>query len=214
MSKDTGPAGSKAATLFTRLPDDVTLAAYCLSIEWTIEGEAVAGSSINKNGIKKFMRDLQREFDHQGPIRVPVETEMPDLPPLAGGTTVNYNGPVFNGDVTGAQIAWGNETVTQNQQYTSTVAPGFEELAKFVTELLQQLPQLGLDDRDRHDAEAAARDVLTEITQADPDPGRVRQAINILRGWLAPVATGAITGMADGAQAWAQAAITGLSNIT
>lgn len=175
----------------------------------------MAGSGINKRGIQKFMRDLQREFDRQGPIRVPIETEMPALPSLGQGTTVNnYNGPVFNGDVSGAQIAWNNESVTQNQHHTSIVAPGFEELAKFVTDLLQQLPQLGLADHDRDDAQAAAHEVLTEITQAAPEPGRVRHALNALRGWLAPVATGARDGLADGAQAWAQAAIAGLSNVT
>ena len=47
----------------------------------------------------------------------------------------NYDGPVFNAEVSGAQFAWNNDTVTQNQQNNSAVAPGFEGLAKLVTDL-------------------------------------------------------------------------------
>lgn len=174
----------------------------------------MAGSGINKQGINKFMRDLQREFDKQGPIRVPVQADMPELPPVGSGATVNnYNGPVFNGDVSGAQIAWNNSTVTQNQQQNSTVAPGYEDLAKFVTELLKQLPQVGLESQDLEDAEAAANDVLAEVTQPEPEQGRLRRALTTLRGVLAPVATGVVTGAAAGAQDWAQAAIGGLTGI-
>jgi hypothetical protein len=53
----------------------------------------------------------------------------------------NYDGPVFNTEVSRAQFAWHNDTVTLNQQNNSTVAPGFEALAKLVTDLLRQLPQ-------------------------------------------------------------------------
>ncbi|MEV6321376.1 hypothetical protein AB0M45_09290 [Nocardia sp. NPDC051787] len=171
----------------------------------------MAKSGINKQGISRLMRDLQREFDRQGPIHVPVHTAMPELPQLGSGTTVNYNGPVFNGDVSGAQIAWNNETVTQNQPHESAVAAGFEDLARFVTDLLRQLPQVGLSDEDREDAEAAANDVLTEITQPEPEPGRLRRALAMLRGVLAPVAAGVVAGATAGAQEWAHTAITGLS---
>lgn len=176
----------------------------------------MAKSGIDKQGINRFMRDLQREFDKQGPIRVEVETDLPDLPPIGTGTgtTVNYHGPVFNGDVSGAQIAWGNDTVTQNQQQNSSaVAPGFEQLAKLVTDLLQQLPQVGFDEQDRQDAEAAANEVLAEITDTAPEPSRLRRAVTALRGVLAPVATGAVAGAAAGTQEWAQAAIGGLTGI-
>ncbi|CAO0832719.1 putative protein OS=Streptomyces microflavus OX=1919 GN=Smic_74750 PE=4 SV=1 [Streptomyces microflavus] len=59
----------------------------------------------------------------------------------------NYDGPVFNAAVSNAQFAWNNESVTQNQQNNSTVAPGFEALAALVEDLLQQLPGAGLADR-------------------------------------------------------------------
>ncbi|MEV1114941.1 hypothetical protein AB0I91_07720 [Actinosynnema sp. NPDC049800] len=172
----------------------------------------MAGDGIDRRALDQFVDNLQREFDKR-PIRIAVEADMPELPQVGGATVNNYNGPVFNGDVTGAQIAWNNDTVTQNQQHTSTVAPGYEELAKFVTDLMRQLPQLGLDEQDLADAEAAGNDLLTEVTQPEPEKGRVRRAIIALRGVLAPVATGAVTGLAAGAQDFAQTAITGLTGI-
>ena len=176
--------------------------------------ETVARDGINKRGIQKFRRDLQKEFDRQGPIQVPVETNMPTLPPRGAGTTVNYHGPVFQGDITGGQIAWGNDSVTQNQQVgTSEVAPAYTELAKFLTELLQQLSSIGLGNLERQDAEAAATDVLTEITQPEPEPGKLRRALATLRGYLAPIAAGLVAGTAEGAQAWAKAAIAGLTGV-
>lgn len=128
----------------------------------------------------------------------------------------NYHGPVFNGDMTGAQVAWGNETVTQNQQNaSSTVAPGYEPLAKLVTDLLQQLPQVGLAEAELRDAEEAGNEVLVEITGTEaPEPGRLRRAIRGLRGILAPIATGVVTGAAAGAEDWAKAGIEALSAIT
>ncbi|MEW1723452.1 hypothetical protein [Streptomyces sp. NPDC093109] len=126
----------------------------------------------------------------------------------------NYDGPVFNAGVSGGQFAWNNDTVTQNQQNNSAVAPGFEKLAELVTELLRQLPEAGLADQDREDADAAAQEVLATITQPEPpEPGRLRRAIATLRGALAPVATGVVAGTAAGAQEWARTAIEGLTGI-
>ncbi|MGW7366668.1 hypothetical protein ACWGI8_25330 [Streptomyces sp. NPDC054841] len=126
----------------------------------------------------------------------------------------NYDGPVFNAGVSGAQFAWNNDTVTQNQQTNSTVAPGFEALAELVAGLLQQLPQAGLADQDREDAESAAREVLATISRPDaPEEGRLRRALAVLKGSLAPVATGVAAGTAVGAQEWARTAIEGLTGI-
>jgi len=127
-------------------------------------------------------------------------------------TVNNYDGPVFNAEVSGSQLAWNSTNVTQNQQHnTSTVAPGFEELAALVADVLRRLPQTGLSPEDREDAEAVAGEVLAEITSAEPEKGKVRRALAMLRGLLAPVATGAIAGVAAGTQEWAQAAISGLA---
>lgn len=128
----------------------------------------------------------------------------------------HYEGPVFNGPASHNQFAWNSETVTQNQQDNSqdnsTVAPGFEALAALVGDLLRQLPQVGLADQDREDAEAAARDVLAVISEPEPpEEGRLRRALATLKGALAPVATGVVAGTAVGAQEWARAAIEGLT---
>ncbi|MDQ0687509.1 hypothetical protein QFZ56_006472 [Streptomyces achromogenes] len=127
----------------------------------------------------------------------------------------HYDGPVFNKGVSNAQLAWNNETVTQNQQINDgSVAPGYEALAALVTDLLRQLPGAGLDDRDRADAAAAAEEVIAEITgSGSPEPGRVRRAVTTLKGALAPVATGLAAGTAVGAQEWAQSAIRGLTGL-
>ncbi|MEV4948520.1 hypothetical protein [Streptomyces sp. NPDC053755] len=129
----------------------------------------------------------------------------------------DHHGPRFDAPVSHAQFAWGNQSVTQNQQNVGghgAVAPGFEALAELVTELLRQLPQAGLADRDREDAEAAADEVLATITRPDaPEPGRVRRAVAALKGALAPVATGVVAGTAVGAQEWARAAIEGLTGL-
>jgi hypothetical protein len=57
---------------------------------------------------------MQREFDKH-PIRVPVEADPSTVAVAGGQTTINYNGPVIHGDATGAQLAWGNDVVTQSQ---------------------------------------------------------------------------------------------------
>lgn len=120
-------------------------------------------------------------------------------------------GPVFHGPASNNQFAWNNGTVTQNQQVNGAAAPGYEALAERVAELLRQLPQAGLPDQDREDAEAAAGEVLATIAGPDqPEQGRVRRALATLRGALAPVATGVAAGATIGAQEWAVAAIEGL----
>ncbi|MCX4980765.1 hypothetical protein [Streptomyces sp. NBC_00572] len=128
--------------------------------------------------------------------------------------TSGNDGPVFNGDVSHSQFAWGNENVTQNQQSDNTVAPGYEALAERVNELLRQLPRAGLAERDRQDTQDAAEEVLAEITRAEPvEETRLRRALATLRGALAPVATGVVAGTTVGAQEWALAAITGLTGV-
>ncbi|MER6255006.1 hypothetical protein ABT224_27015 [Streptomyces sp. NPDC001584] len=127
------------------------------------------------------------------------------------------SGPVFHGAVSGAQFAWGNDSVTQNQQNNTAPAPGSEAavaaLAALVADLLRQLPGAGLPDRDREDAEAAAQDVLAEVAgTGEPDRGRLRRALAALKGALAPVATGVVAGTAVGAQEWARTAIEGLTS--
>lgn len=156
-----------------------------------------------------MMREIQREFDKH-PIRVPIQAHLPQAG-LVPGTTI-YNGPVIHGSADGAQLAWGNETVQQTQGRSEQIAPGFEAMAQAVAKTLERLPDAGLAQDDLHDAEAAARDVLAEVTKPVPDRGKIRRALSSLKGFLAPIAIGLAAGAVEGgAHEWARVAIEQLS---
>jgi hypothetical protein len=172
----------------------------------------MASVSINHQEIARMMREIQREFDKH-PIRVPVQADPPVLPgSLVRGTTTIYNGPVIHGNANGAQLAWGNDNVYQTQIRTEQVAPGFEAIAQAVVKTLEGLAGASLAEDDRQDAEAAARDVLVEVTQSAPNRGKIRRALSSLKGFLAPIAMGLAEGGAEGsAHEWARMAIEQLS---
>jgi hypothetical protein len=176
-----------------------------------LEAEAAGGDmarvSINKREIARMMRDIQREFDKH-PIRVDVKTDGPVIRGgVPAGNTTIYNGPVIHGSADGAQLAWGNQTVRQAQNRTEQVAPGFEAIAQAVVSTLKGLSAVGLAEDDQQDAEAAANEVLDEVTQPTPDRGKIRRALVALKGFLAPVASGLVTGSTEGAQEWARTAV-------
>ena len=131
--------------------------------------------TVNRQEIARLTREIQREFDRH-PIRVPVQADLPGSPAgLVAGTTI-YNGPMIHGSADGAQLAWGNETVYQTQGRTESIAPGFEAIAQAVAKTLERLPAAGLAQDDLQDAEAAARDVLAEVTKQEPNRGKIRRA--------------------------------------
>lgn len=164
--------------------------------------------SIDRQAIARLTRDIQREFDKH-PIRVPIHADRLGLrlgDSVREGNTVIYNGPVIHGNADGAQLAWNNSSVSQTQE-GEQVAPGFEAIAQAVAKTLERLPEIGLAEEDLQDATEAARDVLSEVTRAEPDRGKIRRAISSLKGYLAPIATGFVTGVAAGAHDWARMAI-------
>jgi hypothetical protein len=173
----------------------------------------MTNTRINKRGIRQLMNEIQREFDKH-PIRVPVEAESPVTDeivqaygPPTSGTTI-YQGPVIIGNADGAQLAWGNSTVQQTAvNRTEQVAPGFEAIAAAVALTRGQLPAAGLDEEDEADAKAVADEILMEVTQPQPDRGKIRRAITAPKGFLAPIATGLARGGGQGAQEWAKTAI-------
>ena len=63
---------------------------------------------INKQGIAKLQRELEREFA-RNPIRVPIVAEA-SIGGASGGMVVNYNGPVVTVNGDHAQLAWSNDT--------------------------------------------------------------------------------------------------------
>lgn len=177
---------------------------------------------INRAEIARMTGEIQREFDKH-PIRVPVTA---DKPIIAGhdphatcqyghqqpvGPTYHYHGPVFLGSAEGAQIAWNNKEVHQSQQRTEQVTPGYEAIAAAVAKVLEGLPASGLSDEEVTDATDAGEAILQEIVKPQPDRSKLRRALATLRGFLYPIATGAVkgtaAGAASGAEEWARIAV-------
>lgn len=108
------------------------------------------------------------------------------------GPTINH-GPVFHGAAQGGQFAWGNRDVAQQQSINQQVAPEFQPLAEAVVAILQQLPAYGLTRQSQQDVETAANEVLAEVQQRRPEPGKLRRGIATLKGFLFPIAMAAAT---------------------
>jgi len=183
-------------------------AAYALDDVSGNGGEMPSGGksrvTINKAEIARMMRDIQCEFDrHQ--IRVPINADTPNLP--AAGTTNVYNGPVFHGDANGAQLAWNNAMANQTQNQVEQITPGYEALALAVTKTLERIADVGLTEDDRVEAESVATEILHEVTQPEPSPGRIRRGLAALKGFLMPIAYGAQAGAAEEARELARTAI-------
>lgn len=135
----------------------------------------MADVSIDQHEIARMMQAIQAEVDKH-PIRIPITGDADALiSAAAAGNTTIVTGPVIHGDVNGAQLAWNNNAVHQKQNHTEQISQGFEAIAQAVAKTLEQLPAAGLDDEDRQDAETAANDVLSEVTQPEPDRRKIRR---------------------------------------
>jgi hypothetical protein len=170
------------------------------------------GFEINQRGLDQFTRELQREFDKR-PIRIPVQADQPESTAASPGVTTVYNGPVIFGNADGAQLAWGNQTVTQTSNQAEQIAPGFEVLAQAVVDVLRQLPQAGLSDDDEVLAREASEDILAAITEEAPNVGKVKRVLATLKGVLAPLALAAQSGASAGVAQWAQQTVMHLSSL-
>ncbi|MFE6483024.1 hypothetical protein ACFVGN_08835 [Streptomyces sp. NPDC057757] len=166
---------------------------------------AASGFKINKQGIRKMMQEIQREMDKH-PVTAKVEADTAGV--SFGGGNV-FNGPVIYGDLNGAQLAWGNSTVNQTQnQERQQIAPGFEAIAQAVVDALRELPTMGVSEEDIEDAAVVGEEILNEVVQAEPSRGKVRRAVAALKGYFAPIATGAVTaGAVVGSEETARAVI-------
>ncbi|MGW6332212.1 hypothetical protein [Nocardia rhamnosiphila] len=149
-----------------------------------------SGFKINKQGIRNMAREIEREFA-KNPIRVPVETEYDGAYP-AGGSVTNYHGPVVTVTGDNAQIAWDNNTVNQGQNRSERIAPGYEQLAATLAELLAGLPSLPLDDDDEAEVRTNVDTVLAEVVEEEPNQGRIKRGLTMIKGLLSPIATSAI----------------------
>ncbi|WP_328842877.1 hypothetical protein [Streptomyces sp. NBC_00258] len=166
-----------------------------------------SGFKINKKGIREMMGEIQREVDKH-PVTARVQAD----PEVSFGDTNVFNGPVIHGDVRGSQLAWGNSSVSQSQDQSKPIAPGFEAVTEAVVDTLRQLPTLGVSDEELEDASAVGEEILNQVVQPEPDRGVIRRAVAALKGYLAPIATGAVTaGAVTGGEETARVLIERLS---
>ena len=163
------------------------------------------GFGVNKRGIEKLTREIQREFDKH-PIQVPVRAQREAGVEAAAGST-HYYGPVINVHGDRAQLAWGNRDVVQSQARSEEIAPGYEAIAQAVVSTLRELASAGLPADDRQEAEAIGAEALAEVVKDEPNRGVIRRSVAALKGFLSPIALGMATGAGDGAEEWARTAI-------
>lgn len=147
------------------------------------------GFKIDKQQIRKMTREMEREFA-KNPVRVPLEADHRSVSLPSATTVHNYNGPVVTVNGDHAQVAWNNHDVRQDSNASEQVAPGYEQLAQLLTDVLASLPRLGLDEADANDLSQSAAGVLREVTQEEPKPSAVRYGVTLIKGLLAPLATG------------------------
>lgn len=167
-----------------------------------------SGFKINKQVIKRMTRELQREFD-RNPISIPITAEGKAGP---GIETTVYNGPVINVQGDQTQIAWDNGVVSQGQE-AQVVAPGFEAIAQALVDTLERLSVAGLGAVDQATVESAAKEVLEEVAQANPDRNVIRRGVSVVRGILAPAAVGVQEGISDEAREFAKSAVEQLTSL-
>lgn len=170
------------------------------------EGDAsmTAGFTINRSAIAKFKKELERELNRGGGVRVPIQTDA--RASWAAREVVYNNGPtvVNNGDR--AQIAIGDNAV-QVQQTTNHSTGGAADLAQAVATALEAIASLPIDSDDQDDARAAGDELLTEMTKSAPDRILIRRGVKVLQGALAPIASGVGAAVSVEAQEMAHHAI-------
>ncbi|MGL4745817.1 MAG: hypothetical protein ACRCXL_15700 [Dermatophilaceae bacterium] len=167
------------------------------------------GFNINRQAIREMSQEIEKEFA-KNPVRVPLESDASGVRFPAATVTNNYHGPVVTVHGDNAQLAWDNQMVSQTQN--QDIARGYEELAKVVTGLLASLPALGLSDDDEQEAKSTAETVLGEVVKDEPDQGRIKRGITMLRGLLAPIGTGVGTAVSDESAELAKTVIKGLGS--
>jgi len=163
---------------------------------------------INKQAIRKMTREMEKEFAKNS-VRVPIEAD-PNVSRFLPATTItnNYHGPVVTVHGDNAQLAWDNHGVNQTQN--RDIAPGFEELARVLTGLLASLSTLDLPEEDAEDVQSTAETVLGEVITEEPDHGTIKRGVTMLKGLLAPMATGVGTAVSVESAGLAKTVIEGL----
>jgi len=171
----------------------------------------MARFEINKQGIQRMSRALEREFAKY-PVRVPLEVDPSGVTFQPAATVTNYHGPVVTVHGDNAQIAWDSDTVNQAQNRVEQIAPGYEDLARLVTDLLANLDTFALNDAEATDVRASADAVLSELVKEKPDQGVVRRGVTMIKGVLAPVVAGVDQAVKQETAEAARHVIEGLGN--
>jgi len=181
------------------------------------------GIKINQSAIRKLHREVQRQLDKESkrhPISVPIHADIhPSVQqnlPLDQRPTVinNYHGPVVTNHGDHAQLAWAAENITQNSYHTENIAPGFEDFAERLTEILASVDASQLEDSDKEKFRTIAEEVLQETTEEDPNPSVLSSGIDRLKGTLAAIALGIQQGITAESQEMAQHSIESLAQLT
>lgn len=125
---------------------------------------------------------------------------------------ITSTGPIIHGGG-GGQMAWGNKVSIQ-QQFTSVSSTSEAvDIATVVSAVLDRLGALGLPEEELSDAVVEGRAVLAEVVKEEPDRRVVRRGINYLKGVVAAIATGAVTGANQGAAEISQQIVSDLGNL-
>ena len=119
-----------------------------------------------------------------------------------GGAQSALQAPVVNVYGDHAQVAFGNESVTQQSHL---VTPGYADLADTVRDVLSHLDDI--EENSRPLVVDSANEVLGELVKPEPDTSIVQRGLAQLRGVLAPVALATATGAGKEFSEWAIDAI-------
>ncbi|MEU7206028.1 hypothetical protein [Streptomyces sp. NPDC045470] len=127
---------------------------------------------------------------------------------IGDGNAGKVQGPVTYGNVVKSQLAWGDGAENTARKAGRKIAPEFETLVEAVADTLRQLPSLAVAEEVLEDAAAIEAAILDEAGRDQPDRGAVRRAVAALKGYLAPIAVGAVAaGAAAGGDETARALI-------
>jgi hypothetical protein len=153
-----------------------------------------SGFKINKQGVRQMTRELEREFAKH-PVRAPFEADPSNLAAGGGMTENSYHGPVVTVSGDNAQLVWGaNGDITQIHDHAQQIAPGYEKIARSLTDLMANFATLDLGD-DETEAKEQAETVLAEVIKPDPDKGVVKRGLTMIKGLLAPISAGVSAGV-------------------
>jgi hypothetical protein len=149
---------------------------------------------------KGLIQGVATVSGRQGPVRARLTAEGIDcienggnvaeyLTPRESRVTYNFHGPV-----SGTNVAVG-DNATQNATINGVDADGLRTVIQAV---IEALPGLGLSDPDQEGAQAAANEVVAELSRREPDKSRLSTAMGKLGSVLTSSAKQALAAVLTG----------------